>query len=110
MSSLHRESKGVPTGGQFRSVGRSESAVTVNDSTSGHNAGPIGRSAYRPGHARPGERTPQSHPGEFSVEDLQAEAKYLVGLNRRLGANTLRTLAYLDLLREIRSRQGSAPT
>lgn len=104
MSSQHRQPKGVPTGGQFRPAGREESAVTVGASMPVGAPAPTGRSAYRPGHARPGEKTPQSHPEEFSVEDLKAEAKHLVGLNRRLGANTLRTLAYLDLLREIRSR------
>lgn len=66
---------------------------------------PTGRSAYKPGHARVGEPTPQSDPDAFSVEDLRAEARYLLNANRRWGTNDLRTLAYLKLLRIAAERE-----
>jgi hypothetical protein len=65
---------------------------------------PTGRSDYKPGQARVGQRTPQSHPEEFSDEDLVAEAKYLLAMNRKLGENTLRSLATLKLINEVNRR------
>jgi hypothetical protein len=42
---------------------------------------PVGRSAYRPGRAKVGDETPQTHPDKFSTEDLKAEVKYLQDRN-----------------------------
>ena len=66
---------------------------------------PTGRSHYRPGHDRVGEPTPQRAPYLFSSEDIRAEVKYLMRMNRRLGSNTLRTIAYHKLIRELEGRK-----
>lgn len=65
---------------------------------------PRGRSGYKPGHALVGEPTPQSHPERFSTEDIQAEIRHLLSLNKRYGSNPLRTAAYLKLARIIAER------
>lgn len=65
---------------------------------------PIGRSDYMPGMARIGEPTPQSHPAQFSSEDLLAEAKYLLKMNAKYGSHELRTMGYLKLTRLIVKR------
>jgi hypothetical protein len=59
---------------------------------------PTGRSSYKPGKARMGEPTPQSDPELFSNEDITAEVKYLLALNKRYGTHHLRVAAYVSLL------------
>lgn len=66
---------------------------------------PQGRSAYRPGHARTHEPTPQTDPDLFSVEDIRAEIRYLTRLDKRYGAHHLRALRRLELTAVIASRR-----
>lgn len=66
-------------------------------------APPSGRSGYTPGSARVGEPTPQSDPDSFSSEDILAEIKYLMSLNRK-SPNDLRTLAYRRLMDVLKQR------
>jgi predicted Zn-ribbon and HTH transcriptional regulator len=65
---------------------------------------PTGRSDYKPGSARMGEPTPQTDPDSFSSEDILAEIKYLMRLNKQHGTNHLRTMKYLDLLQILKGR------
>lgn len=60
--------------------------------------------AYVPGKARYGEPTPQTDPALFGVDELRAEVKYLVRLDRKYGAHPLRALARVALMREIAQR------
>jgi hypothetical protein len=52
---------------------------------------------YKPGTARLGEATPQSAPDQFTDAEIQAEIKYLLGLNGKYGTSPLRVTAYLAL-------------
>lgn len=52
---------------------------------------------YVPGRALVGDHTPQTHPDEFSTEDLTAEIRYLMKLNKLHGSHPRRTMAYLKL-------------
>jgi hypothetical protein len=52
---------------------------------------------YRPGLALVGEATPQSHPDLFTDDEIRAEIRYLLRLNKRYGTHILRTQAYLKL-------------
>jgi hypothetical protein len=64
---------------------------------------------YKPGMARIGEPTPQSHPEQFTNKEIKAEIKYLMRLNKRYGSHPLRTMAYLKLMRVLDARiQSSA--
>ena len=65
---------------------------------------PKGRSDYKPGQSRMGEPTPQSDPDLFSSEDILAEIKYLMKLNKQYGSHELRTMAYLKLERILKER------
>jgi hypothetical protein len=65
---------------------------------------PKGRSDYKPGKARVGDPTPQTHPHLFSDEDIMAEVKHLMRTNRQYGSNPIRTMKYMDLMRTVRER------
>ena len=60
---------------------------------------------YKPGQGRVGEPSPQTSPELFRTEDLIAEAKYLMRLNKRHGSHPLRTAAYLKLLTIVEERK-----
>lgn len=60
---------------------------------------------YRPGTARVGEATPQSHPHLFTDDEIRAEIKYLLGLNKRYGTHVLRVKAYLALGDVLKARK-----
>jgi hypothetical protein len=62
---------------------------------------------YRPGLARVGEPTPQSHPDQFTVAEIKAEIRYLIRLNKRYGSHPLRTAAYLKLAEYLKTREES---
>lgn len=67
------------------------------------------RPRYRPGHARVGEPTPQSHPDRFTDAELLAEFRYLGRLNGRHGVHPLRVGAQNKLVRELVKRGHPAP-
>lgn len=54
--------------------------------------------------------TPQSHPELFTTEELTAEIKYLMALNRKHGSNEHRTMAYLKLAKIRASRPDWNPS
>ena len=62
---------------------------------------------YKPGRTRVGEPTPQSDPDLFSDDEIKAEIKYLLGLNKRYGTHPLRVGAYLKLDAVLVERKGS---
>lgn len=55
--------------------------------------------AYRPGVARVGEPTPQTNPELFTDDEILAEIKHLIRMNKRYGSHPLRTVRYLALQR-----------
>lgn len=65
---------------------------------------------WKPGSARLGEPSPQSHPEQFTDNDLRAEFRYLARLNGRYGLHELRVAAQNKLIAELESRGGKLPT
>lgn len=61
--------------------------------------------AYQPGKARVGEPTPQTDPDKFSDDEIMAEVKYLMKLNRQYGSNPIRTMKYMDLMQYLKKRK-----
>jgi hypothetical protein len=59
---------------------------------------------YVPGQARFGEATPQSDPALFTDDEIKAEIKYLLRLNKRHGTHPLRVAAYLKLGEVLKDR------
>jgi hypothetical protein len=59
---------------------------------------------YRPGHARIGEPTPQSHPDQFTPAEIRAEVNYLLRLDKRYGDHPLRAAARVKLFAELAKR------
>ena len=66
-------------------------------------APPSGRSDYRPGRDSGG---PQKEPDKYSVEDIQAEIKYLRGIEKRQGSHGLRLAEIAKLNRVALDRGG----
>jgi hypothetical protein len=97
-----RVQAGVPTGGQFAPSSHPESTVELS-------APPAGRSSYDPYRRLVGAPSPQNEPDQFSNEDIRAEVKYLMALDRRHGSHPLRTSACLRLLSVIDERQTGRP-
>jgi hypothetical protein len=65
---------------------------------------------YKPGRTLVGEPTPQSDPDLFTDDEIKAEIRYLLGLNRRYGTHVLRVEAYLKLDAVLIARGASKPT
>ncbi len=65
---------------------------------------------YRPGTARIGEPTPQTHPELFTDVEIKAEIRYLLRLNKRYGTHILRVNAYLKLDDVLRERAAAGVT
>lgn len=74
----------------------------ANDDTKDY---PTGRSDYNPRTVRVGQQTPQTAPEHFSREDIVAEVKHLLSLNKRHGSHPLRTAAYRKLLAHLEARE-----
>jgi hypothetical protein len=72
-----------------------------------YDAKPTDRRAtvYKPGHAMIGEATPQTNPPLFTDDEILAEVKHLIRMNKRLGPHVLRTLAYTRLMTVLAERQ-----
>jgi hypothetical protein len=67
------------------------------------------RPRYRPGHARVGEPTPQSHPDRFTDREVAAEFRYLARLNGKYGIHPLRVGAQNTLARVLDARGVRVP-
>ncbi len=70
---------------------------------------PARRPRYRPGAAKIGDPTPQSHPDMFADADLRAEFRHLARLNARYGVHPLRVGAQNALIRSLRDRGAELP-
>lgn len=66
----------------------------------------IRQATYRPGYARVGDATPQTHPDLFTDEEIRAEIRYLMALNKRHGTHVLRVKAYTALFAVLAKRKG----
>ncbi len=71
-------------------------------------AAPPARPRYRPGMARVGEPTPQSHPERFTDAEVAAEWRYLARLNGKHGVHPLRVGAQ-NKLRTVMDARGVRP-
>ena len=60
---------------------------------------------YVPSRRRVGEAGPQTSPELFTDDDIRAEIKYLLGLNKRHGSHPLRTAACTRLTAVLASRR-----
>lgn len=60
---------------------------------------------YRPHLRKVGDPSPQTDPALFTDNEIQAEIKYLIGLNKRHGSHPLRTAAYMKLAEVLAGRQ-----
>jgi hypothetical protein len=59
---------------------------------------------YKPGIAMMWEATPQTNPYLFTDDEIRAEIKYLIRLDRRFGPHHLRTMAYTRLMKVLSER------
>jgi hypothetical protein len=61
--------------------------------------------SYIPGSARFGDPTPQTDPDLFTTDEIRAEYRYLVSLDKRYGPHPLRALARVRLHSVLISRR-----
>jgi len=78
---------------------------TTKKETSKGTPGGTTREKWVPAAGKVGGLHPQSDPEQFTDEEIMSEIKYLMRLNKRLGSNSLRTIAYSKLLKVLADRK-----